>query len=250
MFEQILAENTARTRRPLTVALSFFGQVLFVGLAVLLPVLHTEGIVTSRLLRVITAPRPQGPKPFIHRGTTDALVRSSGTRRPVFLVPVLQEPPRIPDKILMGDTTPPAGLSLASGPLLSGDTEGVPDGMGAGIVEVPRIAAPKPVAQTPKPVARAPVRVGGVVQAAKLIHQVTPIYPPLARQARISGVVRLEAIIDRTGVIQSLQVMSGHPLLVKAALEAVRQWVYRPTLLNGEPVEVLTQIEVHFKLGE
>jgi len=77
-----------------------------------------------------------------------------------------------------------------------------------------------------------------------------PVYPPLARQARISGTVRLEAVIALSGVVQSLRVASGHPLLARAALDAVRQWVYQPTLLNGEPVEVLTQIDVNFKLAE
>jgi protein TonB len=94
------------------------------------------------------------------------------------------------------------------------------------------------------------LRVGGKVQAAKIVHQVTPVYPPLARQARISGIVRLEAAISRSGTIESLQVMSGHPMLTQAALDAVRQWVYQPTLLNGQPVEVVTQIEVNFKLAE
>jgi len=94
------------------------------------------------------------------------------------------------------------------------------------------------------------VRIGGIVQAAKILRQVKPIYPPLARQARISGDVRLEAVISREGTVESLQVLSGHQLLIPAAIEAVRQWLYRPTLLNGDPVEVLTQIEVHFKLGE
>jgi len=88
------------------------------------------------------------------------------------------------------------------------------------------------------------------VQAAKIVRQVTPVYPPLARQTRISGIVRLEAVISLNGSIESLQVMSGHPLLTRAALDAVRQWVYQPTLLNGEPVEVVTQIEVNFKLAE
>jgi protein TonB len=79
---------------------------------------------------------------------------------------------------------------------------------------------------------------------------VTPVYPTSARQARISGTVRIEAVIGRDGIIQSLQVMSGHPWLAQAALDAVRQWVYRPTLLNGERVEVSKQIDVNFKLAE
>jgi len=92
--------------------------------------------------------------------------------------------------------------------------------------------------------------VGGNVQQAKLIRQPKPIYPPLAKQARISGVVRLNAIIGKDGTIQNLTVASGHPLLIPAALEAVKQWVYQPTLLNGEAVEVVTQIDVNFTLSQ
>ena len=81
------------------------------------------------------------------------------------------------------------------------------------------------------------------------MKQPRPIYPPLAKQARIQGVVRLNAIIGKDGTIQNLTVASGHPLLVPAALEAVKQWVYKPTLLNGEPVEVVTsdRREFHFE---
>jgi protein TonB len=88
------------------------------------------------------------------------------------------------------------------------------------------------------------------VQSAKLVRQPRPNYPPLAKQARISGVVKLSAVIGKDGTIRELQTISGHPLLVPAALEAVKQWVYQPTLLNGEPVEVQTQIDVNFTLSQ
>jgi protein TonB len=94
------------------------------------------------------------------------------------------------------------------------------------------------------------IRVGGNVQQAKLVRQPKPAYPPLAKQARIQGVVHLSAIIAKDGTIQKLEVIGGHPLLVPAALEAVKQWVYQPTLLNGEPVEVITQIDVNFTLSQ
>jgi protein TonB len=87
------------------------------------------------------------------------------------------------------------------------------------------------------------------VQSAKLINQPKPSYPPLARQARIQGVVRFNAVIGKDGSIQNLTLVSGHPLLVPSATEAVRQWKYQPTLLNGEPVEVVTQIDVNFTLS-
>jgi len=86
------------------------------------------------------------------------------------------------------------------------------------------------------------------VEAAKLIFQVKPEYPPLAKMARIQGVVRLEAVIRTGGTIRNLRVLAGHPLLVKAAIDAVARWRYQPTLLNGDPVEVITEIDVNFTL--
>jgi protein TonB len=91
--------------------------------------------------------------------------------------------------------------------------------------------------------------VGGQVQAAKIMNQTRPVYPPLARQARIQGTVRLEAVINKEGVIEELKVISGHPLLIPAAQAAVAQWRYEPTMLNGVPVEVITTIDVNFTLG-
>jgi protein TonB len=88
------------------------------------------------------------------------------------------------------------------------------------------------------------------VQQANLLRQVRPTYPPLAKAARVQGTVKFEAVIAKDGTIQNLKVISGPPLLVNAALEAVRQWQYRPTLLNGEPVEVITTIDVNFTLSQ
>ena len=85
---------------------------------------------------------------------------------------------------------------------------------------------------------------------AKILRKVIPLYPPLARAARISGVVRLIGTIGKDGTIQNLQIVSGHPMLARAAVEAVEQWVYKPTLLNGNPVEVIAPIEVNFTLGQ
>jgi protein TonB len=95
-----------------------------------------------------------------------------------------------------------------------------------------------------------PLKVGGQVQAANLLKKITPAYPALAKSARIQGTVRFTAIIGKDGTIQNLQLVSGHPMLVQSATEAVKQWVYKPTLLNGEPVEVITQIDVNFTLSQ
>lgn len=93
------------------------------------------------------------------------------------------------------------------------------------------------------------IRLGGKVMAVKILNLVQPVYPPLARQTRISGTVRLHAIIGKDGAIEELEVISGHPLLQQAALDAVRQWRYQPTLLNGEPMQVDTTIDVLFALN-
>lgn len=94
------------------------------------------------------------------------------------------------------------------------------------------------------------IRIGGNVQAAKIITKVQPVYPPLARQTRIQGTVRLHVIIAKDGAIKQLEVISGHPLLQQASIDAVKQWRYQPTLLNGKPVEVDTTIDITFTLNQ
>ena len=92
------------------------------------------------------------------------------------------------------------------------------------------------------------ITIGGNVQESKLVNRTPPVYPPLALEARLSGVVHLQAIIGKDGRVLDVKLIGGHPLLVAAAIEAVKQWVYQPTLLNGNPVEVATQIDVNFTL--
>lgn len=94
------------------------------------------------------------------------------------------------------------------------------------------------------------VEVAGPAQAAKLVNRIAPIYPPLARQTRIQGVVKLHAIIDTDGAVLELSVIEGHPLLLQAALDAVKQWRYQPTLVEGRPVKVDTEIDVTFRLSQ
>jgi protein TonB len=248
MFDQIEGERTARTRKPIAVALSFAGQVVLLGLTVLFPLLHPEAITTGRLTQVVPLLRPWARR----RSERNRVAGTHATAKPgvpVFTGHVFREPARVPQIAQLEDGPvagiPPAGMR----------TYGSPDGVFGAIPA--SVIPPQPKAAPPQPAegqaAKADpprVRIGGSVQAARLLRQVTPKYPALARQARVSGVVRLEAVINRNGTIESLHVISGHPLLVPAALEAVTQWVYRLTILNGAPVEVLTQIEVHFRLGE
>ena len=93
------------------------------------------------------------------------------------------------------------------------------------------------------------IKVGGNVQGAKIVKKIPPVYPQLAKSARVSGVVHLAAIIAKDGTIQELQYVSGPALLMRAAMDAVHEWRYHPTMLNGEPVEVDTTIDVVFSLG-
>ena len=119
------------------------------------------------------------------------------------------------------------------------------------LVDVPPVhaveAAPAVVAK-PVPAAPKQVVVGGRVKMARLIHQVDPVYPPLARQMRVSGTVELAGIIATDGRIRELKLLSGSPLLAPAALVAVREWIYEPTRLNDEPVELIATISVIFRL--
>jgi protein TonB len=167
-------------------------------------------------------------------------------------------PARIPTTI---DLTPheaaPAAISdsIGSGFSIPG---GIGDGTGLSTVFIDAIRPPAhapPPAEPPaqaRPAAAAaakPIPVSSGVQAAKLIRQVNPVYPQLAISARVSGTVRLVAIIGRDGAIKNLQVTSGHPLLTPAAVAAVKQWLYQPTMLNNEPVDVITQVEVNFTIS-
>jgi TonB family protein len=162
------------------------------------------------------------------------------SNRPAVLDPF--QPP------VLGSTTrplSPEGPDVEPAPNL-------PDGYLPGIVQsvepaMPPRVEPPPIARPTQPEKR-PVKLSEGVLAAQLIARIEPQYPPLARQTRVEGTVRLHAIISRDGNITSLEVISGHPLLVKAALDAVRQWRYRPTMLNGEPTEVETFITVVFQL--
>jgi protein TonB len=128
---------------------------------------------------------------------------------------------------------------------------GVLGGTGPSVARMAPPPPPPPATKAVEPEQKQVVRVrlGGDVQQGKLIHQVTPKYPPLAVQTRTQGKVTFTAVISTQGQILNLQLVSGHPMLTSAAAEAVRQWRYRPTLLNGDPVEVVTVIEVHFTLN-
>lgn len=102
----------------------------------------------------------------------------------------------------------------------------------------------------PRQVKREPIRVGSNIQESRLIRRVEPVYPELAKRARVQGRILIVVTIDEEGNVSELRPVSGHPLMVEAALDAVRQWKYSPTLLNGEPVPVTATVTVRFSLAE
>lgn len=238
------------TRRPWTVVISFAGQGVMIGLAILMSVVGTEALPHGRLVSFLL-PEPPSPPPRRHAGQPPI--------KPVKVVPFqmngrgLRAPFRIPDRaVVIQDPAfaPATGSDLAGVPYGLGDPAGPANDMIESLVKAAAVPPSPPVAKEPaKPLPRRIV-VGGRVQAAKLISGPLPVYPPLAKQARISGAVRLEAIIARDGTIMGLRAVSGHPLLIPAALAAVKQWLFQPTYLNGDPVEVASEIEVTFALRQ
>jgi protein TonB len=246
MFEQTFIQTQAKTRKPWTVAVSLSVQCVAVGIVLLIPLLHPDqlripGLQQPRLIRTwITQP----PLPPQH-----ATPHASTVTAPVAPRPFVYTPPSAHSTAAQPTIEMPAGdpaLSAWAGP---------PSGQfGAALtntVALPPVSPPqRPIAPTsPKPAASGPVPVGGDVEAAKLIYGPAPLYPRIALMARSQGIVKLEAVISADGSIRNLSVVSGPPLLVNAAVEAVRQWRYHPTLLNGIAVEVITEIDVNFTLA-
>jgi len=165
---------------------------------------------------------------------------------------VFRAPSRIPDGVGMVMEEPGSGFPIGASSAEVFDSSmirGVPFASGPVVMAPKAPPKPAPVGQ-PAPPEKRVYRVGGEVRPPELIHDVKPVYPPLARQARIQGTVGMEAVITGAGVIESLRLLHGHPLLAPAALDAVRQWRYRAATLNGKPVDVALSIEVHFTLSQ
>jgi protein TonB len=251
MFEGAFVENGGSPRRSWSLVVSFFAQSLLVGVAILIPVLTTNTLPAQQWVGLLLEPPPPpaGPAP---RAPEQPRVKQPEPERAddsAFRTPAV-----VPEKAaLLTDTEEPLrrddeGVKNAVG-IAGSIPGGVPGGVFAVSIRQVEVKPPPPPTPLRLPEA-APrvVEVGGKVQAAKLMQKVEPVYPLIARQARISGTVRLEAIIAADGRIRELKVMSGHPLLVQSALDAVRQWRYQPTLLNNTAVEVLTHIDVNYTL--
>jgi protein TonB len=224
--------------------LAYVAQSALVGVLILVPLICTQALPAQRL-HTFHLPLPPGRPPAQATGRPAAPHHSA--------VNPLTAPVSIPAVIAHIAETPesPQEEVRLAGPFVPG----VPSGLGFGSGYVPggvpwEAAAPVPPPKVPSTVPRQQIyRVGGDVIAAQALYQ-PPVYPPLAIMARIQGTVVLQAVLGKDGTVRGLKVLSGPPLLARAALEAVKSWRYQPTLLNSEPVEVLTEIEVKFSLSD
>ena len=251
MLEDSLFESQDRgkKRNPMTVVLSVTAHLATVALLVLIPLIQTQALPIPPMDPSLFLPRIERPR-GIEAYTVRPIARRLSEAKPEGSA--FTAPSAIPNEVGREVKAPtssdlpalPFGETGNNLPLLTNfGKDDSPSG------PVPAVFPPSLPAPPPPPIVKTErIRQHSSVQSANLIYQVKPAYPPIARQTRTQGVVVLEAIIDRDGSIQSLRVISGHPLLTQAALDAVKQWKYRPTLLNGEPIEVITTVTVNFTL--
>ncbi len=250
LFSDVLLETNdlQRHRRTVSAVLSFVVQCLVLAFLLIVPLMFTDVLPQQQLLTFLMAPPPPPPPPppaSVAAAKVVKVVESD------ILNGRLRAPSKIPQnvQIIREDEAPP---DLSGGGVPGGVPGGIPGGQLGGVIggilsssphaaAVPKLMAPVPTKR---------IRVSQGVTEGRLISRVEPQYPKLARAARIQGQVVLSAVISKTGEIENLVLVSGHPLLAPAAIEAVKQWRYRPYLLNGEPVEVETTINVNFELTQ
>ncbi|HXU20578.1 MAG TPA: TonB family protein [Verrucomicrobiae bacterium] len=237
MFNELIVSGQtgemARTHKPWSIGLSVILQAGILGALLLIPLIYTQVLPKTMLTTFLVAPPPPPPPP----PPQQAVVKQV---KPVKVIAVnkMAAPTVIPKKIEIAKDEAPPAVNPNDMPGVAGGTGDVLGGVGTG-------AAPAP----PPPAAPKRIHVGGNVQAASLVNKVEPQYPAIAKTAHVSGTVVLHAIIAKDGSVEKLQFVSGPALLMASAMSAVKEWRYRPTMLNGQPVEVDTTVQVVFSLG-
>jgi protein TonB len=240
MFADSLLDSAwaNHSRRGWTILASFALQAVAAGVLLFLPLFYTQALPQFQLTARRVAPTPP-PAPPPTGPMRDARVNPSNVSSDGHVI----APRFIPREIAtLDEPSPPAAIDISGAGVFGSigtDRNGVLHSIESGIGTV---VPPPPASSTHPP------RVSRVMEG-NLIYRVQPQYPALARQARIQGMVVLRAMISREGKIENVQVISGPPLLVKSAMDAVLQWRYRPYYLNNEPVEVETQVTVNFTLS-
>jgi protein TonB len=247
MFDQTFVDGTGKTNKSWTVAVSCVAEFAVVGIMVLIPLIWTEVLPRAQQVNALTAPAPP-PAPVPPVAASAPVARQPHSAPRVFKG--LETPRRVPQQIAIINedvALTPAYLG-EPGILVAGPAAVGPAAFPGGVNITPPPVSAAPKAEV-KPRQEALVQVGGDVQNAKLIKHPAPTYPSIAVTARIQGAVVLQAIIGKDGTVRDLKVVSAaSPLLVRSAMDAVKQWTYSPTLLNREPVEVITEITVNFAL--
>ena len=237
MFDELVVSGQtgemARTHKPWSVGVSMILEAGILGVILLIPLIYTQTLPTSVVNTFLVAPPPPAPPP----PPQQAVVKQVQTK--TFAVNRMEAPTVIPKQIEIAKDEAPPSVAPSDTAGVAGGTGDVLGGIGTG-------AAPPP---PPPAAAPARIKVGGDVQAASLLKQVTPAYPNIAKTAHVSGTVTLHAIISKDGSIEKLEYVSGPALLMTSAITAVREWKYKPTMLNGQPVEVDTTVQVVFSLG-
>ncbi|HUA15886.1 MAG TPA: energy transducer TonB [Verrucomicrobiae bacterium] len=246
MFADSLLEISwaQRSRRGWTTLTSFALEAGVIGLLLLIPLLRTVGL---PLVHTVSTPVSAGR---IDVGSAPVRPTRSAARPGVQVIPVthgLMLPSHMPTAVYRG-ADDAGSVPQDPGCLGCVGVEGMPTGADGpdGIDSILRGTHPI-LPAAPKPTTTHVYRVSSMLEGG-LIHRVQPVYPQLARDARVQGPVVLFAVISKEGTIDKLKVLSGHPMLVAAAIDAVRQWRYKPYILNNEPIEVETQITVNFVL--
>jgi periplasmic protein TonB len=236
-------------------SLVFHGLLIFV--VIIVPLLIPQTIPERELLITLVSPigpPPPPPPPPVEVPVVAAPKAVQQQVRPVtpdtLVTPIVI--PREVVKIIDEPIVPTVGV-------VGGVPGGIPGGLAGGVLggilaanapPPPAIAPPPPPPPPPAPPSKLtpvePVRVGGMVKEPKVLKMVPPVYPPLASRARVSGTVILEATLTAQGSVEEIKVVSGHPLLIEAAINCVKQWQYEPTYLNGVPVPIILTAKVHF----
>jgi periplasmic protein TonB len=244
--DSVLEFGMQRKNKFFATTTSFVLNCLAIGLMLAVPLMFTEELPKAQLLTFLVAPPPPPPPPPPAAAQVTKIVKQIQTD--MLSSGQLRTPSKIPQKIQMikEEEAPPP--MQATGGVVGGVPGGIPGGQLGGVIG--GIVNSTSLAAVPKfvPVVPQRVRISQGVTKGLLIHRVEPPYPTLAKSARVQGEVVLSAIISTNGEIENLQLVSGHPMLVPAALAAVKQWRYKPYLLNGQPVEVETTITVIFAL--
>jgi protein TonB len=245
--DSVLDFGAQSKRKAVATTTSFIVNCLAICMMLLVPLMFTEELPKGQLLTMLIAPPPPPPPPPPAAEAVRKIVKEIQTD--MLNTGQLRTPTRIPQKVqLIKEEEAPPPMA-ATGGVVGGVPGGIPGGQLGGVIggivnATSNLAVPKFA-----PVQPQRVRISQGVTKGLLIRRVEPGYPPLARSARVQGEVVLTAIISVTGDIENLQLVSGHPMLVPSALAAVKQWRYKPYLLNGQPTEVETTITVIFTLS-